>query len=142
MSRFLICMVLLAYSLPSLLSAQPATTTPVVSGYVGGYWAQSTPLAGAYVLLALGEDVRCRRAVAVTRTDSLGRFVFSSVQLPLASAGTKSTPWAVCLPLPSDTLLSDTTRLRPTIFFSRATRAVVDTIHLNCWAHMGTCNYP
>jgi hypothetical protein len=141
-NRFVLWIVLLAYPSPSSLWAQVRAATPVVSGYVGGYWAQSTPLAGAYVLLAVGDDVRCRRAVVATRTDSVGRFTFSSVPLPLASPGSQSAAWAVCLPLPSDTLPSDTTRLRPTIFFSRDTRSVVDTIHLNCWAHMGTCNSP
>ena len=118
--------------------AQVRAVTPVVQGYVGSYWLPEEPLPGAYVLLAVGEDVRCRRPIAITRTDSAGRFTIPAVEVPALTPA----KWAVCLPLPSDTLPTDTTRLRPTLFVGAESRITSDTVRLECWAHMGTCKTP
>ena len=134
----LLCVLFLVCFTASPARGQVRRVTPVVQGYVGSYWLPEEPLPRAYVLLGLGDDVRCRRAIAVTCTDSAGRFTLPAVEVPPLPASAQA-KWAVCLPLPSDTTPTDTTRLRPTLFIGHQSRIISDTVRLDCWAHMGTC---
>ena len=111
MGRSLVCALLWVGFTPSASWAQAREVTPVVQGYIGGYWLRDEPLVGAHVLLARGEDVWCRHPLLAVRTDSAGRFTIPSVELPphRAPARRPGHAWGLCLPLPSDTIPSDTT---------------------------------